>query len=184
VLGTDKVMLPITGKEGLSREESRRNVVAGLADAVALGKNAGVTVTVEHFPNRLSPFIVSSDVNEAIREVPDLRVTFDSGNVLTGGEDPAEGFARSHQYIVHAHFKDWALAPEGDGMQGADGRWYTGALIGEGLLHYPSILATMRRFAYQGYVNIEYEGNRYTPEDAMLRALRVLRTWDSQEARQ
>lgn len=170
-LGTDKIMLPITGKEGLSRKESRRNVIAGLADAVDLGEKAGITITVEHFPNRLSPFIVSDDVNEAIGEVPELRVTFDDGNVLTGGEDPAKGFVNSREYIVHAHFKDWALASQSGGMQGADGREYTAALIGEGLINYSDLLRVMHNANYQGYVDIEYEGNLYAPEEAVRRAL-------------
>jgi len=173
-LGTDKIMLPIGGKEGLTREESRRHVIAGLADAVVLARNAGVTVTVEHFPNRLSPFIVSADVNEAVREVPDLKVTFDSGNVLTGGEDPAAGFENSRGSIVHAHFKDWILSAGSDGLAGADGRRYTPALIGEGILDHRAILQAMKKSDYRGYINIEYEGDLYTPEEATRRALRFL----------
>jgi len=34
ILGTDKIMLPIGGKDGLSRERSRKNIVTGLKDAV------------------------------------------------------------------------------------------------------------------------------------------------------
>ncbi len=173
-LGTDKIMLPISGKEGLTRAASRRNVIAGLKEAVELGRRAGVTVTVEHFPNRLSPFIVSADVNEAVREIPDLRVTFDSGNVLTGGEDPAAGFENSCESIVHAHFKDWVLVEQPEGFPGADGRRYAAALIGEGMLDHRAILRAMKRANYPGYINLEYEGNKYTPEEAIRRALSFL----------
>ncbi len=175
VLGTDKIMLPIGGKEGLTRQESRRNVIEGLKDAVRAGEENGVSVTVEHFPQCTAPFITSSDVNEAVRAVPSLRITYDSGNVLTGGEDPADGFLKSREYIIHSHFKDWAVVPEGKGMRGCDGRYYRGALVGEGALEYKKILQAMHRSGYEGYVDFEYEGSDYTPEEAMEKGLRYLK---------
>lgn len=175
ILGTDKIMLPIPGKEGLTREESRRNVIEGLKDAVETGEKQNITVTVEHFPHKTAPFIVSSDVNEAIKEVPKLRVTYDNGNVMTGGEDPVEGFLKSKEYIVHSHFKDFRLAaPEEAKLEGADGRHYRGALVGEGELDYPAIVKAMNRSGYKGYINFEYEGSTYTPEESMRKGLRYL----------
>ena len=174
ILGTDKIMLPIGGKEGLSRDESRRNVIAGLKDAVKLGKEAGITVTVEHFPDCRGPFIISADINEAIREVPDLRITLDNGNVLTGGEDPVQGFLNSKDSIVHAHFKDWTLAAEGEGKKGLDGRYYSAALIGEGVVDHRAVLKVMQDAGYKGYINLEYEGSKYNPAEAVVKALKTL----------
>ena len=175
ILGTGKIMLPIGGKEGMTGMESRRNVIEGLKDAVRIGEENGVTVTVEHFPGRLAPFITSADVNEALKEVPSLRVTFDSGNVLTGGEDPVQGFLNSRDYLVHSHFKDWAVVGEKEGMQGRDGRYYKAVLTGEGALDYERILNAMHKAGYEGYVDFEYEGNEYTPEEATRKGLAYLR---------
>lgn len=174
ILGTDKIMLPINGKDNLSRNESRGNVIAGLKEAVKLGKEAGIILTVEHFPDCRSPFIVSSDVNEAVKEIPDLRITFDSGNVLTGGENPVEGFLNSKDSIVHAHFKDWTLSTDEKGLKGADGRYYSPALIGEGIVKHKAVLAAMKEAGYSGYINFEYEGNKYSPEEAMVKGLKTL----------
>lgn len=176
VLGTDKIMLPISGKKGLTGEESRRNVIEGLKDAVRIGEENNVVVTVEHFPDYRAPFITSADVNEAVREIPSLRVTYDSGNVFTGGENPVEGFLKSKNYIIHSHFKDWFVVGEKEGMQGRNGRYYKAALIGEGALDYEKILNVMYQADYRGYVDFEYEGSEYTPEDAMRKGLAYLRS--------
>jgi len=44
-------------------------------------------------------------VNESIK-ISDLRITFDSGNVLIGGENPVDGFLNSENFIIQTHFKD------------------------------------------------------------------------------
>ncbi|MCK4244981.1 MAG: sugar phosphate isomerase/epimerase [Candidatus Omnitrophica bacterium] len=174
ILGADKIMLPIKGKDGLSREGSRRNVVTGLKEAVEVGKAAGVIVTVEHFPDFRSPFIVSTDVNKALKEIPDLKITFDSGNVLTGGEEPVRAFLNSKDSIVHTHFKDWTLSTDKKGLKGLDGRYYSPALIGEGIVDHKSVLRAMKRAGYGGYINLEYEGNKYSPTEAMVKGLKTL----------
>jgi len=177
VLGADKVMLPVAGKEGLSREESFRNVVCGLQEVVELADRAGVTVTVEHFGWHLSPFVTSADVNRAVREVPQLRITYDNGNLTTGGESAYDGFVRSASYIVHAHFKDWAeCSPDDpDARLGLDGRWRRGVLLGDGDVDQAGSVRAMRECNYQGYVNFEYEGREYDPYEATREGVKRMR---------
>ena len=110
----------------------------------------GITITTEHFPSKFSPFVTSADMNIAVREVPGLAITYDNGNVLTGGENPADGYINSHEHIIHAHFKDWVLADSG--TQSLDGRHYKGALIGEGLVNPKPCLLAMRQHGYNGYI--------------------------------
>ena len=129
---------------------------------------------MEHFPDSRSPFIISADMNEAIKEIPDLKITFDSGNVLTGGEDPVQGFLNSKDNIVHTHFKDWTLSTDKKGKKGLDGRYYSPALIGEGIVDHKSVLKVMKNAGYDGYINLEYEGNKYNPMEAMLKGLKTL----------
>lgn len=173
VLGAPCVMVVTPGRAGTPREESRRNYLAGLREVAEEAESAGIALTVENFPGADSPFVTADDFLEGVREIPSLRLTFDSGNAATG-EDPAESFARCAQYAVHAHFKDWRLAEPGQGMLGLDGRRYQAALIGEGILDHRAVLKAMRAGGYQGYIDIEYEGDEYTAEVAVRRALDYL----------
>jgi sugar phosphate isomerase/epimerase len=174
VLGAGIVMIPTPGKEGIAREESRRHIIEGLKEVCDFARQAGVTVTIENFGGARSPFVIADDVLEAVREVAGLALTFDSGNVLTGGEDPAASFTRCAEHTVHAHFKDWRLTEAGKGMLGLDGRWYRGAVISEGIVDHRSCLKAMKRAGYGGYIDIEYEGNDYTPAEATRRAAAYL----------
>ena len=174
VLGAPAIMIVTPGRDGVAREETRRRYVEGFARAMPFAHDAGVHLSFENFPGALSPFVISADFLEAKREAPDLRLTFDSGNVFTGGEDPAESFRLCAADVVHAHFKDWTHPEAPEGMLGLDGQRYTPALIGEGLLDHRSCLAAMREAGYGGYINIEYEGNAYGAEDATRRAVAYL----------
>lgn len=173
IMGAPCIMVVTPGREGISREETRRRWIVGLGKCMPFAKDAGVAVTVENFPGALSPFVTSADFLAAQKEVPDLRLTFDNGNVFTGGEDPADCFRACAESVVHAHFKDW-VHPESGGMLGLDGQRYTGALIGEGLLDHRSCLAAMLEAGYAGYINLEYENNKYDGEEATRRAAAYL----------
>lgn len=174
-LGTDKIMVVTPGNPAFPRDISRRNWIGGLQECVPLAKQAGITMTIENFPGPDSPFVISSDVLEAVREAPGLKITYDNGNVFTGGEDPAVSFQRCAAHVVHAHFKDWSAAPAGSqSREMLDGRCYQAALIGEGLVDHKACLAAMKTAGYAGYINIEYENNRYRPDEATERAARYL----------
>lgn len=174
ILGTDRIMLPVSGKDEYTREESRRNVIKVLEKAVEISKNYGIKITVEHFPDIRGPFLTSKDVNEAVKEISDLRITFDSGNVIMGGENSVDGFLNSKDFIIHSHFKDWEISQEG--RESLNGKKYRAALIGEGVIDYKKLVEIMEKENYSHYVSIEYEGNKYQPEEAIEKALKFLRS--------
>lgn len=173
-IGAPLIMVVTPGKKGVPRDVSRRQFIHGLQESAAFARQAGIAMSIENFPGAGSPFVISSDILEAIREVPGLKLTYDNGNVMTGGEDPAASFTLCAAHTVHAHFKDWALAEPGKGMEGLDGRRYEAALIGEGIVPHRACLAAMKQAGYKGYINIEYEGNKYPPDEATRRAAEYL----------
>lgn len=78
--------------------------------AEELARKAGITLSLEStgFPN--SPVITSDECLKIISAVPGLRVTFDTGNIFTGGEDPRDAFRKLRKYVVHFHIKDWSIS--------------------------------------------------------------------------
>lgn len=175
-LGTPRLLLTTPAKPGLSSAQCRRRWLDALAEAVPMARQAGLTLTIENFPGKQSPFVTSAHVLEALQAVPDLRLTFDSGNTATG-EDPGESFRRTAAYTVHAHFKDWQIRnTPGDGYREmVDGRGYRSALIGEGDVDNRGVLVAMWDCGYDGCINIEYEANDYDPFEATRRVAAYLR---------
>jgi len=177
IFGAPAVMIPTPGKEGLSSAESRKNWIAGFVEAIPLAKDAGIILTVENFPGVDSPFVTADEVLEAVGKVPGLRITFDNGNAFSG-EDPAESYRRCAEYVVHSHFKDWDVS----GVEKAEyrkmrkGGYSIPALIGEGSVDQKSCLDAMKKGGYAGYINIEYEGNKYSAAEGVRRAVQYLRS--------
>ncbi|NLC11864.1 MAG: sugar phosphate isomerase/epimerase [Firmicutes bacterium] len=173
ILGSDKIMLPLLGMDGQSRELTQELALEKLAEAVSLAEPYKITVTVEHFHGTQAPFITTEDMKKATAAVPGLKVTYDNGNVYTAGEDPAEAFWAIKDHIVHAHFKDWEVVEEGK-TRGLDGRCYKPALIGEGVVEPLPCLRAMKKAGYDGYINMEYEGTEYDPKDAIVKGTKYL----------
>jgi len=174
VLGAPRVMLPIAGVAGQSRPAQQQQIIDGLREIVPLGQAAGITVTIEHFPGFESPFVTSPDLDVALAAVPGLKITFDSGNCLTGGENPVDAWRRHRSVIDFVHFKDWTRG-DFDGRTMRDGHRYRPAVVGEGVVDYPALLRAMRVDGYPGHINLEYEGDDYPADEALRRALAYLR---------
>lgn len=178
-LGCPNLMAP-TGSSEMPRDVSRQNWIEGLKEVMPFAEDAGVNMTIENFPGAGSPFVVASDVLEAINEVPGLKLTFDSGNAGSG-EDPVGSFKKCAPYVVHAHFKDWDIVDsETEGYRKMlDGKYYKSALIGEGDINNAGCLKAMIEAGYDGCINIEYEGNKYDPYEATKRAVEYLRSLEA-----
>ncbi|MFW5798735.1 MAG: sugar phosphate isomerase/epimerase family protein [Planctomycetota bacterium] len=180
-LGAPTVMLPTGCRKDIDRDSFRALWIEGLKRAAPVVQDAGLTLTVENFPGAASAFVIADDLLQAIEQVPGMKVTYDNGNAASG-EEPARSFERVAPYVVHAHFKDWDVRDEpAEGYrQMLDGRYYRAALIGEGVVDHKAVLEAMTRSGYDGCINIEYEGDKYTPDEALRRAVNTLRELDAQ----
>ena len=177
-LGAAVIMLPVKGNAELGRDGSFRCYVEGLREVMDVAEQAGITVTVEHFPSPLSPFISSDDVNRACAEVPGLRVCFDNGNVTTAGENAGDAFRKSAQHIVHCHFKDFRPCGEEEGgFVGLDGVRRRGTLLGDGEVDQVGSLRAMKDCGYTGHIDFEYEGAELSARDATIEGIRRMRGW-------
>lgn len=176
LLGAPVVMIPTPGNPETPRREWRQNWIEGLAKVAPRAADFGIVLTVENFPGAQSPFVLADDFLQAHQSVPSLRLTFDNGNAATG-EDPVESYRRCAEQVVHVHFKDWQVieqAREGY-RQMLDGRHYAAALIGEGMVDQAACLKALFQAGYTGYINIEYESNKYDSYEATRRGCEYLK---------
>jgi len=176
-LGAPLVMIPTPPRpDTADRSAYRREWIEVLKKVAELTDDAGLILTIENFPGKFSPFITSDDFFEAHREIPQLRLTYDNGNAATG-ENPVDSFKKCADYVVHAHFKDWNIIdhPEEGFREMSDGRYYKAALIGEGNVDTVGCWNVMKDYGYKGYINIEYENNKYPAPEAIRKVTDYLR---------
>lgn len=147
-------------REGQDRAEARRNVAAGLARLLPEARSRGLVLTIEDFGAPQSPYQTAAECLETCDLAgPDLMLTYDTGNMVMGDEDPVAFLYAVAPKVVHAHAKDWELLPcDAEGLTSRSGRKYRGAVVGQGVLDYPAIIAALKTIGYQGYLSFEYEG--------------------------
>jgi sugar phosphate isomerase/epimerase len=170
-LGADKVMIHTPGNSQMTAEECRVNWIHGLQEAIALTNAAGLTLTIESI--RCSPLATSAEMLRVVREVPGIKLVFDAGNVYAMGEDPLDFYKACREHIVHVHFKDgrWHNKTKTDGSVHRD---FSNELIGEGDVNLVECAKALVRDGYKGYVDIEYESNKYTPDVANQKAIEYI----------
>ena len=89
-----------------------------------------------------------------------MMLTYDTGNMVMGDEDPVDFLQIVKTRLAHAHAKDWMpLPPEAEkGLTSRAGKRYIGTVVGQGVLDYPRIIAALKALNYEGFFSFEYEG--------------------------
>ena len=177
VLGAPVVMIPTCNRNDMERDDFRRFWISALKQVAPLTDDAKLILTIENFPGNKSAFIIADDYFEAKAEIPQLKLTYDNGNAA-GGENPVESFKKCAADVVHVHFKDWNIKnePTKGFQQMLDGRYFKSALIGEGDIDTPACFNALRDYGYDGYINLEYEGNKYDGPESVRRMVKYLRS--------
>ncbi|MBD3291935.1 MAG: TIM barrel protein, partial [Armatimonadia bacterium] len=139
-------------------DRAAERIAEGLRQVIPYAEEQGVTVTIEDFPNALAPYASIDQVRFLIDSAPGLKLTYDCGNWVVGGDDPVEALHAFADDIVNAHIKEWEPDPNESRIHLPDGGWLRGGLHGEGVLDHEAILAGLVEIEYDGYLAFEYEG--------------------------
>jgi len=147
---------------GQDKTEGRRNISAGLAELAPYAKAQGVVLTIEDFGASTSAYQTGAECLECIEMAgPEVMLTYDSGNMILGDDDPVDFIRVTKDRIVHAHAKDWRLlSPDAENcLTSRAGRKYIGETVGHGIIDYPAVVAALNGIGYDGYFSFEYEGS-------------------------
>lgn len=178
-LGAPVMMIPpFAHKRVMTPEEDRRLWIEQYRQMIPITKQAGITLTFESTALDRSPIVTADEALEVLNAVPELRLTFDNGNVATA-ENDAESYRKVRDRVVHVHFKDWIITdePVPGSDRKRDGRYYTFALIGKGGIDFAATWKAIRESGYQGYVNLETSDPEMPVRDALKLVCDHLRDW-------
>ena len=182
------VVLPGTSEGDVSPEAARNWISQGLKDCIPDASRLGIALTMENLGLQTTVYGRSDHLQAICDSVgPELKVTYDVGNFLLSGEDSLQALDRLAPRVVHVHFKDWQVVPVNgetpkhalSGVEGCypgvDGRYYDGAVLGEGVVDLKGAVRRLRELNYDGCVTVEYEG-RGEPKEAVRRGVEHLQS--------
>lgn len=126
-----------------SNEEIRR-MAEGLSYVARLGKEQGVTVTVEDFDDRNSPLAGMYGIYWFLQQVPELMYTLDTGNFLFYGENVLDAWELLKDRVAHVHCKD--RSP----------KTHASVQTGTGYIPFAEVMEKLKSQQYDGYLAIEH----------------------------
>jgi len=120
-----------------------------LTELTQYAKPFGVDVTLEDFDDIKSPCSRMNELLWFMRNVPDLKCTFDMGNFAFGYENVMEAYELLRRYIVHVHCKD----------RGSEGNGLKSVPTGSGYIPVVQLVRKLKETDYCGYLSIEHFGD-------------------------
>lgn len=168
-MGAPVMMVPpFALKKHPDLAEGRKYWTDFYAWATPLAKDAGVILTLESTGFLTSPITTADENLEVLKQVPDLRVTFDNGNIETA-EDAKTAYGKLKDYIVRFHLKDWKISdtefPGSDKKR--NGKYFAMSAIGEGSLDLRGLWDVVVPEQKEFTVNLETwqaNGDPFTPD--------------------
>lgn len=112
-----------------------------LREIVRLGTAAGIAVTVEDFDDKRSPVSCVNGIRWFLERVPELKVTFDTGNFIIYKDDMFAAWETLKKMVVHVHCKDRGAAP---------------VAVGDGCIPVRELVQRFLGYGYDGYLAIEH----------------------------
>lgn len=135
-------------------------IIAGLKEASEYAYGQGVTLALENHGKLAGRSEQVQTILNAVAS-PALKANPDTGNFLLVHQASHLAVAELATRAAMVHFKDFKLVPDnyaGAAYVGTEGLKFAGTAIGEGEVDLPDCVASLREAGFDGWLNIEYEG--------------------------
>lgn len=125
----------------LNHNEKALKMAKGMSDIVAMAKKQGIQVVIEDFDNIDSPIACVNGMKWFMEQIPELWITFDTGNFIIHKEDIFMAWEALKDRVSHVHCKD---------------RAEQSIAVGDGYIPMREILGEIIKNGYEGYFAIEH----------------------------
>ena len=152
---------------------------AAIASTASAQDMTSTPLTFEAMGFALAPVKSAAECLQVLSAVPELRITFDSGNVETV-EDPIVSYCKLADKVVHVHFKDFLRTAEPSGpnaLRALNGSYYRQVLFGEGSSDLETLWRAMKGHGYRGCVNFETCSDKMPPQKFLKILCDRMRNW-------
>ena len=163
----------------LEKAEIRKRLKKYFTLAVSLAKDTDLTVCFETTPQDYACLSGTEDCRWVLEAVPDLKLVYDTANMLPHGDDPISYYEALKAHIVHTHLKDVCLtkATWKDRLfraeKSRDGRVMKCCLSGEGVIPLREIVSRMEADGFSGTYALEFSHPEKYPADLKQNSARL-----------
>ncbi len=162
-LGCERVMIIpgfYSSEEEAVRVRERERMLAAMQPLCRYAVRQGITPTIEDFDDCTSPIATAEQMRWFAERIPELKVTFDTGNFMYSEQDELAAFELLRDKIVHVHCKDRALTyrPACEEKRTIAGRAMYPAATGSGAIRMKELVQQLIAGGYDGYYAIEHFG--------------------------
>ena len=146
--------------QGITYEQGLIWIIEGLTEAAAYAYDNHITLALENHGKLAGR---SDQVETILKAVasPALKANPDTGNFLLVHQASHLAVAQLATRAAMCHFKDFHVVPDdyaGFAYIGTEGLKFAGTAIGEGDVDLPDCIVSLREAGFDGWLNIEYEG--------------------------
>jgi len=158
-LGAEHLLLPLTCPDGVAAEPARERWVEGLCRCATVAQGCGVVLCVENVGRAFAN--EHADIAALVDAVGSQAVQayYDPGNAVFYGVEPLAGVKVLGRRIAQVHVKEMGAA-----------------LLGDGVVPWPALLAALKGVGFHGWFVLETEPTA-EPLEAARRNLETLMRW-------
>ncbi len=166
----------VPGKADSFCEDDYDKYVNGVLELIkeitAYGKEIGIQATVENFSRRDFPYTSFEGIERILKENPDIRYTYDSGNYVLAGFNEIVGIKLFYDKTVYAHLKE--LKPvDYQTPYLWDDVYYSKPPFGDGIVKNFEAVEYMIERGYDGVFAVELYDNENVFDNTLISADRL-----------
>ncbi len=179
--GCDKIMLIpgfFSGADKSVKQTQLDNMVNAMYKMCDYAAGKGLTPTIEDFDDVNSPIATAEGMLYFLDRIPQLKVTFDTGNFMYSERSETEAFNLLKDKIVHVHCKDRSLDSNSGGEAKATvaSRIMYPSPVGSGCIKMQKIVSSLKHNGYDGIYTIEHFGTE-NQLDYIEKSVKKLKEW-------
>ena len=155
------LLIPGFVHEAQSRPSAMDEAARHMKELMYLSRSLHVQCSLEDYDNCTAPFGTWQELKWYVEQIPELKISFDTGNFAYFGQDAREAYEQLKPYICMVHAKDRKSAGrEGEKpLIALDGSSLYPSAVGSGEMHIRPILSDLLASGFDGGVLIEHFGS-------------------------
>lgn len=152
------LLIPGFVHEAQSRQSAMDEAAGCMKKLMYLARSLHVKCSLEDYDHSAAPFGTWQELKWYAEQIPELGITFDTGNFAYFGQNALEAFEQLKPFICHVHLKDRKdTGREGEkALKALDGKMLYPSAVGSGEMPIREILTALKQNGYSGGVLIEH----------------------------